>query len=131
MSKETKGPRKPNVIDVQVGTRIRLRRKVIGMSQEMLGEALGVTFQQVQKYEQGKNRVGASRLWNLAQALGVAVPYFFQDIGEENEASSDADKSVVDFIQSPDGVSFALALDKLKPAIRRSILEHVRVLGSA
>lgn len=79
----------PNPIDVHVGARVRLRRTLLGMSQERLGEALGLTFQQVQKYERGANRVGASRLFELAKALNVPVSYFFDDMAEE-EAGTDA-----------------------------------------
>ena len=81
---------KPNRIDVHVGARIRLRRSLLGMSQEKLGEALGLTFQQVQKYERGANRVGASRLFDLSRILDVPVSFFFDDMSEETEASSPA-----------------------------------------
>ena len=70
----------PNPIDLYVGSRVRLRRSILGMSQERLAAELGVTFQQVQKYERGANRIGASRLWDLAQVLGVSVDFFYQDI---------------------------------------------------
>ena len=69
-------------IDAHVGARIRLRRTLLGMSQERLGEALGLTFQQVQKYERGVNRVGASRLFDLSRALDVPIAFFFDDIPE-------------------------------------------------
>ena len=71
---------RPSPIDVHVGSRIRLRRTLLGMSQERLGEALGLTFQQVQKYERGVNRVGASRLFDLARVLDVAISFFFVDM---------------------------------------------------
>ncbi len=71
---------KPSPIDVHVGSRIRLRRTLMGMSQERLGEALGLTFQQVQKYERGVNRVGASRLFDLSKVLDVPVSFFFDDM---------------------------------------------------
>src|SRR5947209_19234508 len=73
---------KPNPVDVHVGSRVRLRRTLLGMSQEKLGDALGLTFQQVQKYERGANRVGASRLYDLARVLAVPVSYFFEEFGE-------------------------------------------------
>lgn len=73
---------RPSPIDVHVGSRIRLRRTLMGMSQEKLGEALGLTFQQVQKYERGVNRVGASRLFDLARVLDVPVSFFFDDMPE-------------------------------------------------
>ncbi len=72
----------PSPIDVHVGSRIRLRRTLLGMSQERLGEALGLTFQQVQKYERGVNRVGASRLFDLSRVLDVPISFFFDDIPE-------------------------------------------------
>jgi transcriptional regulator with XRE-family HTH domain len=70
---------KPNPIDVQVGSRVRLRRNMLGLSQEKLGEAIGLTFQQVQKYERGANRIGASRLHELSRVLDVPVSFFFDD----------------------------------------------------
>jgi transcriptional regulator with XRE-family HTH domain len=71
---------KPNPIDIHVGSRIRLRRNMLGLSQERLGEAIGLTFQQVQKYERGANRVGASRLHELSRVLDVPVSFFFDDM---------------------------------------------------
>jgi transcriptional regulator with XRE-family HTH domain len=73
---------RPSPIDVHVGSRIRLRRTLMGMSQERLGEALGLTFQQVQKYERGANRVGASRLFDLSRVLDVPISFFFDDMPE-------------------------------------------------
>jgi transcriptional regulator with XRE-family HTH domain len=73
----------PNPIDVHVGRRLRLRRTLLGMSQERLGELLGLTFQQVQKYERGANRIGSSRLYELGQILDVPVSFFFDDMPEE------------------------------------------------
>ena len=72
------GPRSPNPIDVHVGSRVKLRRNMMGMSQERLGEALGVTFQQVQKYEKGTNRISASRMQAMAAALDVPIGYFYE-----------------------------------------------------
>jgi transcriptional regulator with XRE-family HTH domain len=79
---------RPNPIDVHVGGRVRLRRTLLGMSQEKLGEALGLTFQQVQKYERGANRIGASRLFDLARVLDVPVSYFYEDMDDGMAASS-------------------------------------------
>src|ERR1700758_1809583 len=76
------GEGRPSPIDVHVGSRIRLRRTLLGMSQERLGEALGLTFQQVQKYERGVNRVGASRLFDLSRVLDVPISFFFDDMPE-------------------------------------------------
>lgn len=81
---------KPNPIDVHVGSRVRLRRTLLGMSQEKLGEAIGLTFQQVQKYERGTNRIGASRLFDLSRVLDVPVSFFFDDMADSMKASSPA-----------------------------------------
>src|ERR1700710_1735968 len=74
---------KPNPVDVHVGSRVRLRRTLLGMSQGNLGEAIGLTFQQVQKYESGTNRMGGSRLYDISQALDVPVSFFFDDMANE------------------------------------------------
>jgi transcriptional regulator with XRE-family HTH domain len=71
---------KPDPIDIQVGSRVRLRRNMLGMSQEKLGEAIGLTFQQIQKYERGANRIGASRLHELSRVLDVPVAFFYDDL---------------------------------------------------
>lgn len=73
---------KPNHVDIHVGARVRQRRTLLGMSQEKLAEALGLTFQQVQKYERGANRIGAGRLYELSRALDVPVSYFFEELDE-------------------------------------------------
>jgi transcriptional regulator with XRE-family HTH domain len=78
----------PNPVDIHVGARVRLRRTLLGMSQEKLGEAIGLTFQQVQKYERGANRVGASRLYDLSRVLEVPVSFFFDDMPEEISSKS-------------------------------------------
>ena len=79
---------KPNPIDVHVGSRVRLRRNMLGLSQEKLGEAIGLTFQQVQKYEKGVNRVGAARLQQIATALDVPVTFFYDGDGKAREVES-------------------------------------------
>src|SRR6476661_10152055 len=111
---------KPNPIDVHVGSRVRLRRTLLGMSQEKLGEAIGLTFQQVQKYERGANRVGSSRLFDLARVLEVPIAYFFEDM----EASV-ANKSPSRLM----GVSETRMqpyVSKPDPLARRETLELVR-----
>ena len=79
---------RPSPIDVHVGGRVRLRRTLMGMSQEKLGEALGLTFQQVQKYERGVNRIGASRLFDLARVLDVPIGFFFDDMPSNADGGS-------------------------------------------
>ncbi|RJF85029.1 XRE family transcriptional regulator [Azospirillum cavernae] len=80
----------PNPIDIHVGARLRLRRTLLGLSQEKLGEAVGITFQQLQKYERGSNRISASRLYNLSQVLGVPVSYFFDDMPSPDSAVTES-----------------------------------------
>jgi transcriptional regulator with XRE-family HTH domain len=77
---------KPNPIDVHVGRRLRLRRTLLGMSQERLGQLLGLTFQQIQKYERGVNRIGSSRLYELGQILDVPISFFFDDMAQDGGA---------------------------------------------
>lgn len=79
-----------NPVDIHVGKRIQLRRKLLGLSQEKLGNMLGLTFQQVQKYERGKNRVGASRLWDISKVLNVPVSFFFSGLTKEETDKSPA-----------------------------------------
>lgn len=78
----------PNPIDIHVGNRVRLRRTLLGLSQEKLGESLGLTFQQIQKYEKGSNRIGSSRLWDLSRVLGTNISYFFEDMNKDTALSS-------------------------------------------
>ena len=96
---------RPSPIDVHVGSRIRLRRTLLGMSQERLGEALGLTFQQVQKYERGVNRVGASRLFDLARVLDVPISFFFDDMPEPlaREYGNGAVRRAVGFAEPQEG----------------------------
>lgn len=78
----------PNPIDMHVGNRIKWRRKVLGLSQQQMAEKMGLTFQQIQKYEKGQNRVGASRLWDISRVLGVSMDFFFADMPSEIEHQS-------------------------------------------
>jgi transcriptional regulator with XRE-family HTH domain len=128
-------PRGPNPIDIHVGSRVRLRRQLLKMSQEKLGDELGVTFQQIQKYERGANRVGASRLYRLSRALDVPVQFFFEGLVGETPiagvAEGDQTPIVYDFIQSIDGVTLAESFSRIKDGkVRRRVLELVRTLAS-
>jgi len=105
---------KPHAIDVHVGSRVRLRRTLLGMSQEKLGEAIGLTFQQVQKYERGTNRIGASRLYDLARVLDVPVSFFFDDAPPGDEPGPPA-------VLREDAVPF-----EADPMTKRETLELVR-----
>ena len=91
----------PNPIDLHVGKRMHLRRTMMGMSQERLASELGITFQQVQKYEKGLNRIGASRLWDVAQVLGVDVGFFYEDLDENSRDKSP--RKISSHIQLSDG----------------------------
>lgn len=127
-------PRSPNPVDIHVGTRVRLRRQLLKMSQEKLGDQLGVTFQQVQKYERGTNRVGASRLWRMSQVMDVPVSFFYEGLETEDTkyefAEGDQTPIVYDFINSTDGVSLAVAVSKIdNKAVRRQVLELARALA--
>jgi transcriptional regulator with XRE-family HTH domain len=126
--------RAANPVDVHVGARVRLRRLMLRMSQDKLGENLGVTFQQIQKYERGANRVSASRLWGMADVLDVPVQYFFEGLVEQNEAAgfgeNDQTPLVYDFINSTDGVQLAAAFSRITdPKVRRQVLQLVRALS--
>jgi transcriptional regulator with XRE-family HTH domain len=108
----------PNPIDVHVGARIRLRRTLLGISQERLAEAIGLTFQQVQKYEKGANRVSSSRLVDVANALDVDISYFFQ------EMSAEVGKQTPSMLM--DGNKLPKIADEKDPMVRRETLELVR-----
>ncbi|ACP23851.1 putative transcriptional regulator [Sinorhizobium fredii NGR234] len=126
--------KKPNPIDIHVGSRIRLRRTMLGMSQEKLGESLGITFQQIQKYEKGTNRVGASRLQNISSILNVPVSFFFEDApGEAGSGMAEAPSSnyVVDFLSSSEGLQLNRAFVKISdPKVRRKLVDLVKALAA-
>ncbi|MEI8394762.1 MAG: helix-turn-helix transcriptional regulator [Rhodospirillaceae bacterium] len=107
----------PSPIDVHVGSRVRLRRTLLGMSQEKLGEAIGLTFQQVQKYERGMNRISASKLWKLSNVLDVPVSYFFDDLGVDEDGQAAV---------QPGGESSGTDTLGLDPMAKRETLELVR-----
>lgn len=129
--------KKPNPIDTHVGSRVRLRRTMLGMSQEKLGEALGITFQQVQKYEKGSNRIGASRLQHISDVLNVPVAYFFEDAPGSpaqtgsgmNETGSDY---VVDFLSTSEGLQLNRAFVRIAdPKVRKRVIDLVRTLAGS
>lgn len=125
---------KPNPIDIHVGSRVRLRRTLLGMSQEKLGEAIGLTFQQVQKYERGANRIGASRLFELSKVLDVPVSFFFDDMptatsggpvpGIAAASAGEPDLAKREILE------LARAFDRIKDdKVRKSVLELTKSLG--
>jgi transcriptional regulator with XRE-family HTH domain len=125
----------PNPIDKHVGSRVRMRRMMLGMSQEKLGDSLGLTFQQVQKYEKGTNRIGASRLQQISGILQVPVSFFFEGAprsegqhGGMAEAPSPA--YVSDFLATSDGLSLTKAFMRIKDAkLRRRIVDLVEQIA--
>ncbi|MCQ8183850.1 helix-turn-helix domain-containing protein [Parvularcula maris] len=137
--------RAPHPIDVHVGSRVRLRRMMQGISQDKLGEELGLTFQQVQKYEKGVNRIGASRLYEIARILSVPVQFFYDDYGDGPETligfaetqrkfgGAEAKDERGDFLatlSTPEGMQLCRAFSKIKDyQVRRRVLDLVKALG--
>ena len=124
-----------NPIDAQVGNRVRLRRMLIGMSQERLGELLGLTFQQVQKYEKGVNRIGAGRLFEVSRILGVPIDYFYEGVNGQMagamQASGTSPESppIMEFVSSGEGLQLSLAFMRIKdPKVRKRVLDLVKSL---
>jgi transcriptional regulator with XRE-family HTH domain len=130
--------RRANPVDKYVGERVRMRRMLLGMSQERLGEQLGLTFQQVQKYEKGVNRIGASRLFDLAQVLGVPIQFFYENmpaaVSGQPQPLGFADKRgesyVADFLSNRESVELNKAFARVTdPRVRRSIVDMVRSIA--
>jgi transcriptional regulator with XRE-family HTH domain len=123
-----------NPIDAQVGNRVRIRRMLIGMSQEKLGDLLGLTFQQVQKYEKGVNRIGAGRLYEVARILGVPIDFFYEGVAAGQQGSGFAESEsappVMEFVSSGEGLQLSLAFMKIKdPKVRKRVLDLVKSLA--
>jgi len=127
----------PNPIDKHVGSRVRMRRMMLGMSQEKLGDALGLTFQQVQKYEKGTNRIGASRLQQIAQILQVSVSFFFEGAPtiqspnrQEGMAEAPSPAYVSDFLATSDGLALTKAFMRIPDSkLRRRIVDLVEQIA--
>lgn len=140
-----RGTGRPHPVDVHVGGRVRMRRTLLGMSQEKLGEAIGLTFQQVQKYERGTNRIGASRLYDLSKVLDVPVGFFFEDLtdylapGEKNGSAHDfsglaEEQSEYEFdpMAKRETLELVRAYYKIKdPQVRKRLFEMCKVLAAA
>jgi transcriptional regulator with XRE-family HTH domain len=125
----------PNPIDKHVGSRVRMRRMMLSMSQEKLGDALSLTFQQVQKYEKGTNRIGASRLQQISQILQVPVAFFFEGaptMHPQPEGMADAPSPayVSDFLATSEGLALTKAFTRIKqPKLRRRIVDLVEEIA--
>ena len=126
-----------NAVDKQVGSQVRARRQALGMSQSKLADAVGLTFQQIQKYEKGANRIGASRLQQFSNILGVPVKFFFQDSSSspsqrKMKSADPAITHVSEFIASEDGRNFMKAYMKIRDAkLKRAIATFVEELAAS
>jgi transcriptional regulator with XRE-family HTH domain len=126
----------PNPVDKYVGSRVRMRRIMLGMSQEKLGEALGLTFQQVQKYEKGTNRVGASRIQQISEILQVPVSFLFEGgpsgtSGPDGFSEGTSPAYVSDFLATSEGLALTRAFTRITDAkLRRSIVEMVEQIAA-
>ena len=130
--------KKPNPVDAHVGSRVRLRRMLLGMSQERLGESMGLTFQQVQKYEKGVNRIGASRLFQIARILDVPIQFFFEEAPHidgnavHGMAEPDSETFILEFLNSREGLELNRAFVKIAdPKVRKSVVDLVRALSAS
>ncbi len=127
----------PHPIDIHVGSRVRMRRVLLGMSQEELGRNLGLTFQQVQKYEKGTNRVSASRLAQIAEILGVTPMFFFDALpegatGTKKNGQAANKPPIESILQSPDGLQLNRAFARIEdPKVRRSLVDLVRAVADS
>lgn len=135
------GTGRPNPIDVHVGSRVRLRRTLLGMSQEKLGDAIGLTFQQVQKYERGANRIGSSRLFDLSRVLDVPVSFFFDDMpaeiaesapGSDSElAESSAESYAADPLAKRETLELVRAYYQIEePSVRKRLFDLAKALAN-
>jgi transcriptional regulator with XRE-family HTH domain len=125
-------PRRSTDVDAHVGARIRARRRLLGMTQEQLADALGITFQQVQKYERGTNRVSASKLFETARALSTPMVYFFEGLGDYDREAPLDERELMSarFFMSDEGVQLAADFPRItNKRIRKRLLELVRTLA--
>jgi transcriptional regulator with XRE-family HTH domain len=132
MDKPEEAAQGPNPIDRHVGLRIRMRRKELGISQERLAESIGLTFQQVQKYERAANRVSASKLWEMSRALSTSISYFYEGLGDtiEPRGSNIPRETMQDFLLTPEGIELASLFPKItKSRVRRKVLDLVRAMA--
>ncbi len=122
--------RKPSSVDVHVGGRVRVRRRLINMTQESLADMIEVTFQQVQKYERGTNRISASKLFAIAESLEVPISYFFDGLDEtagERPGSESSEQTIQSFLRTSEGLELARLFPRIaRGPLRRRILELVR-----
>lgn len=134
MLEKSEYERSPNPIDVHVGLQVRLRRKELKISQEKLAETLGLTFQQIQKYERGSNRISASKLYEIARTLRVSISWFFEGLSDPQAGRPDGFEEIEfpyaqNFLITPEGVDLAHLFPKLRRRqVRRRLVDLVRAL---
>ena len=121
----------PHPVDVHVGKRIRHRRWLVGMTQQQLAESVGIKFQQIQKYETGANRVSASRLWDIADALGVEISFFFEGLESENGQRQVGDKVPADLLGDKEALDLVRSYYAIPENQRRRLFDLARVLSEA
>ncbi|RKT30773.1 Xre family transcriptional regulator [Roseovarius halotolerans] len=119
----------PHPVDVHVGKRIRHRRWLVGMTQQQLAESVGIKFQQIQKYETGANRVSASRLWDIADALGVEISFFFEGLESENGQRQVGDKVPADLLGDKEALDLVRSYYAIPENQRRRLFDLARVLS--
>ena len=131
MSRAKSDEEGPNPVDVHVGAKLKARRLMLGLSQEELAKSIGLTFQQVQKYEKGVNRIGAGRLFEVARILNVPVDFFYDGVAEASGVNiSEAAPPVMEFVSSGEGLQLALAFMKIRDAkVRKRVLDLVKSLA--
>jgi len=134
---ETTEGRRSNAVDAHVGERVRMRRKLLGVSQDQLADSLGLTFQQVQKYERGANRISASKLFRIAEILNIDVAYFFDGLpdpiegAEPDDAVAHIQEVMQAFLQTSEGVELAEIFPRVASGrVRRQILDLVRTMAA-
>lgn len=130
---ERSGVKRPSPVDVYVGSRVRMRRKMVGLSQEKLGHQLGITFQQIQKYEKGTNRIGAGRLQIISEILDVPVSFFFpRSESSDDQSSGDQydQRALMEFLTTSEGVELNKAVSQIKDnKVRQQVVALVRSIA--
>lgn len=129
--------KKPHPIDIHVGGRVRLRRTMLGLSQDKLADSLGLTFQQIQKYEKGVNRIGASRVFQIARVLNVPIQFFYDDYDPDtgfsygfSEGNAEDGAAMMELLNTPEGVLLCKHFASIRdPKIRKRVLELVKSLS--
>lgn len=123
--------KKPHSVDIHVGSRVRLRRTLLGISQDKLGKALGLTFQQIQKYEKGANRMGSSRLWQISQTLDVPISFFFDDMPEGIEGGTTSSEGYPPEVFTKRSIlGFMKDFVKMNDDQKKAVHNIVKVIGA-